>query len=476
MHHFAAETTPRLLLIPEMIHRIFQLSSDEENVAHACVCKAWNEEATRVIWHDVPAGHLFSLLAAMVSHRGEDRETYFSFSRAITEDDWDRFDRYSSKVHSLRFTQRFDPSVFKEIALGRRRLDFLPNLSALFNAPATPLFAYPTIKRLFIDEVRPAGQVTCWLGLAERRIPGIEHISIKPQLYPNDDVLHTFTSLLRRTSLKKLDVPFGYLNDSNFFILASMPNLERVSTARPFWIEDADSFSVRSLSRLPTNPFQSLQEFSVHLDFEAAVAYITTFDSFLKLRVLKITSDAPEASNNYMALLNIIALRCPVLKVLGLARKSSSVSSTLGPTDSAFNHPNRQLEHVLQSLRHLESLSLQCFGVQGRFPLRHLPLFAHHSKSIKHLHLDIDSELSSDNAISPHVFSTLKTLHFGMYSNTIAEPTEVANFLSRILPPDCRISANSGSGERYDRLELVKLWVPALVKARMEERNAIDKT
>lgn len=74
--HRLSETTPRVLCIPELLQGIFQLSPDEANVNHACVCKAWNEEATRVIWYDVPASRLFSLLATLVSHQGEDGETY----------------------------------------------------------------------------------------------------------------------------------------------------------------------------------------------------------------------------------------------------------------------------------------------------------------------------------------------------------------------------------------------------------------
>ncbi|KDQ27144.1 hypothetical protein PLEOSDRAFT_158947 [Pleurotus ostreatus PC15] len=468
MHRFVSETTPRVLCIPELLQGIFQLSPDEANVNHACVCKAWNEEATRVIWYDVPASRLFSLLATLVSHQGEDGETYFSFSRAITEDDWDRFDRYSSKVYSLRFIQRYDPSVFKEIAVGRRRLDFLPNLTTLYDARPTALFAYPRIKHLIIQaDTFTSNEVIDWLTLVERRMVYIEQLYINPQLLPSNDVLPAFTSALRRaTFLKKLDVPIRYLNDNNFPILASMPNLQRIYSFHPSWSPDARNLSARSLSKLPADPFRSLQDFSAYLDFGTATVYIPAINCFQGLRVLKITSKAREPPERYIMLINVVAQHCPGLEVLYLERQSIVLS--LEESDLTYG---RHLQNMLKSLRRLKSLTLRKFGVRGRVPLRDFLLFAPHSEVLELLSIDIDSDLISGDPAYP--FPALKRLHYEPYSKLRTAPTEVAYFLSRILSPNCKITSNEISNpELYESFQLVRTWVPVLIKARMEEREA----
>ncbi|KAF4594355.1 hypothetical protein EYR40_009159 [Pleurotus pulmonarius] len=466
MQRSAAQTTPRVLCIPELLQRIFQLCPDEANTTNACVCKAWNEEATRVIWRDVPAGRLFSLLAALVSHLGEDGKTYFSFSRAITEVDWDRFDRYSSKVYSLRFTQRYDPSVFKEIAVGRRRLDFLPNLTTLYNARPTALFAYPRLKHFIIrEESFTSKEVIEWLTLIEHRMPYIERLYINPESLPSPDVLPAFTSTLRRaTFLKELDVPAGYLNNSNFPILASMPKLQRICSYHRSW--PATNFNARSLFELPGDPFRSLQEFSANLDFNTATAYVPELNCFQGLRVLKIASHARESPEAYIALIDVIAQHCPGLTVLSLERRSAVLSSD--EYDLAYGH---HVQNMLKSLRHLESLTLRRFGVRGRMPLRDFALFAPHSKALKLLRIDIDSGLISSEP--PYPFSALKRLHYESYSTLRTDPKEVACFLSRILPPNCKITSNEISNpELYESFQVVITWVPILIKARMEGRRA----
>ncbi len=76
MQRFAAQTTRRVLCIPELLQRIFQLCPGGANTANARVSKAWNEEATRIIWHDVFTSDLFPLLAPLVSHLSEDGINY----------------------------------------------------------------------------------------------------------------------------------------------------------------------------------------------------------------------------------------------------------------------------------------------------------------------------------------------------------------------------------------------------------------
>lgn len=88
-----------------------------------------------VNWRDVETRHVFSLLAPLYG------KVCFPPRNRIT----DRFDRYSAKVLTLRF------AVFDQLALGRRRLDFLPNLVTLYDPQPTPLLTYSNMKCLVFD-------------------------------------------------------------------------------------------------------------------------------------------------------------------------------------------------------------------------------------------------------------------------------------------------------------------------------------
>ncbi|KAF7430767.1 hypothetical protein PC9H_006478 [Pleurotus ostreatus] len=410
MNSFGVEAVPRVLCIPELLRRVFELSTDQSNAVHAAICKTWSEEATRVIWRDVSTDRLFSLLAPLRS--GEMLED-LSFAREIDEDDWDRFDRYSHKVRSLRFTREYNPSVFKEIALGRRRLDFLPNLVALYNAQPTLLFTYSTIKHLiFTEDMSSAHEIIAWLGIIERRMCHIERLHIEPYLHePLSDVQAAFTSALKR--MKRL---------------------------------------------------KELDEFDVHINFGTAMVYIPTLNGFRMLRVLKITSGEEESFENYITLLDVISLHCPRLKILKLAMDDPPVTRVI--TERTTKYICR-VRHLLCSLQHLESLTFRNFGVQGLVPLRDLPHFAHSTLTV--LHLDIDSGLTSDDVV-PCDFPRLRKLHFGPTSTPISQPTEVASFLSRILPSNCEISSEPDSRIDCESLKQVRTWVPILIKARTEGR------
>ncbi|KAF9488366.1 hypothetical protein BDN71DRAFT_1594018 [Pleurotus eryngii] len=460
MNSFGIEAVPRILCIPELLRRVFELSTDQANVAHAAVCKTWSEEATRVIWRHVSTDRLFSLLAPLVAG-GTHGEPYFA--REIDDDDWNRFDRYSHKVRSLRFTRLYNTSVFKEIALGRRRLDFLPNLVTLYNAQPTLLFTYSTIKDLIFAGIISVGDgIIAWLGIIERRMCHIERLRIEPYYQePLSNVQTAFTSALKRMKrLKELVVPTEFLNDSNFHILASIPSLQRLGSACPHWLQPRDSFTTRSLSEFPTDPFRSLQEFDVHLNFGTAMVYIPTLDGFRMLRVLKITSGVEESFDNYITLLDVISLHCPRLKVLELSLDNPPVEWAV--TERMTKYTCR-VRHLLRSLQHLESLTLQDFGVQGLVPLRDLPHFAHSTLTV--LRLDIDSSLTSDDVV-PCDFPMLRRLHFGPTSTPISQPTEVANFLSRILPSNCEITSEPYSLVDCESLTQVRTCV--LSSSRLE--------
>lgn len=322
-------------------------------------------------------------------------------------------------------------------------------------------------------------EIISWLRIIERRMCHIEYLHIDPYYHePLSDVQSALASTLKRTKdLKELDVPTGFLNDSNFYVLPSIPSLQRLSSACPFWFQPPDNFSTRSLSMFPTNPFRSLQEFNVHVNFGTATACIPTLNGFRLLSVLKIISDTMESLDTYVILLDVISLHCPRLKVLALAMDFMVAGTTMTLVESTaierMTRYTRRVQRLIRSLHYLESLTLQDFGVQGSVPLRDLPHFSQ-SRTLKVLHLDLDSRLTSDDVIPCH-FPALKRLHFGPSSTPISQPIEVANFLSRILPPHCEISLDQSAEIDCEKFKQVQTWLPILIKARMEGRATVTE-
>ncbi|KAL4254004.1 hypothetical protein AB1N83_014215 [Pleurotus pulmonarius] len=457
---FPSAETPQALLIPELLRRIFELSTQSTNVSNACVCRLWNEEAMSVNWRDVGTSCVFALLAPL-------HGMPTSFAREIDDDDWDRFDRYSAKVHNLRFDGVYRPSVFNQLALGRRQLDFLPNLVTLYDPEPTPLFTYSNIKRLvFRWSGRGASiSVTSWLRLVSRRMPHLESL-LCPCIDDNDapDLPSALTSALQQSKhLKELTIPAGCLNGQNLLLLAGIPTLESITINSPFPM----STSHPIISNFPDNPFPSLKVFSVHMYFRTAGMFVPSINAGRALRTFRILSPYSESFLGYMELLKAIACHCPHLEVLELKKKSERQADT---THSYTTEFNPWLSHILQSLSHLTSLALRHFGMQGLFPLRDLPVFAVHCKGLSYLQLDIDTNCPL-NDVAFYEFPKLKTLDVGL--SPISEPTKVASFLSCVLPCDCEISDEYDPSEPCEAAKhwgAVSNWAPVLVNARMEGR------
>ncbi|KAJ8694631.1 hypothetical protein PTI98_007289 [Pleurotus ostreatus] len=289
-HSVCASKTSQALSIPELLRRIFELSTDHSNRSNALVCKGWCEEALSVVWSDVYARQLFGLLAPM---RLEDSE--WCFSRDLEEGDWDRFERYSWRVRSLRFATfsvqyldvcpplKFRQSVFNEIALGRRRVDFLPNLVAVYAPPSNtsvfPLFAHASVRILEIHLEFGGRNV----GLLSSRMRNIERFTC---VIPHDSSWSGISSALKHLkSLKELTISSGCLDLDTFHTLAWLLELRSITTSK---MSSETSATIKGSKVFPPSPFPSLKEFDVHLDFPTAIEWLPIAGHSRSLRSLKI--------------------------------------------------------------------------------------------------------------------------------------------------------------------------------------------
>ncbi|KDQ27169.1 hypothetical protein PLEOSDRAFT_1106054 [Pleurotus ostreatus PC15] len=494
--------TAQALVIPELLRRIFEFSSAKSNVSHARVCKNWCEEALSVLWSSVEAYPLFTLLAPMKSFGLE-----LSFARDLGEGDWARFERYAWRVKSLHFTTQFSPSVFHTVAVGRRRLDFLPNLEAVYDPPPSvnvfPLFAHASVRTL---EVHPSFEAKN-MGLLPSRMPRIERLTCRTRDTSSGSIVPS--ALKQLQSLVHLTISHECLNVDLFHALASLPNLQSITTVckrnspvhqmapSPFGVatapqadvtpsSDTGSAAAGVASRVfPLNPFPSLVELNVQIRFTTAIEWIQIANRAGSLRVLKIHSPCKESAADYMHLTNYVGLLCTGLETLELSRCDAAgcipseascgleaLTSLKSLTLRAFDAwSDRQLEHMLAPLSELETLVIT--GGQTKTPLHQIARIALHCAKLKTLKVDVDTWKMPAAALPDSFFlGHLQTLHVGSANIAQTQATFVANFLSRALPLGCLIDFGPDlpAGVASTWVEVQK-WVPVLIKARLEERG-----
>ncbi|KAF4594333.1 hypothetical protein EYR40_009136 [Pleurotus pulmonarius] len=474
---------PKALLLPEILKKIFELLEDGCNALNARVCKDWSDEALSVIWDDVDAKNLFSLLAPL----GVDSP--IGFTRELEEEDWDVFERYSPKVHILRFTGQYDISLFKDLGHGRRRLELLPNLCELRSPPPTPLLAGPSVQKLVLRDFNEQ-LVIAWLAIISRRMCHIKALSIERGINPpSDQLISTLMSTLRNMEASQaLEVPMSHINDDTFHVFASLPNLRSLRASDMYTVRQKH-ITPQSLTFnwFPSHPFPSLVELRVEMDFPAATILLPQLDACRTLRYLGVFSWCDESPTNCSSFLEAIQKACPALQRLELARTTIRGTIQFATLDGLRGFQNLttltlhgfipgpdhalELPPLLGALVGLESLTL-CYPFDSpslAHPPSSLATIASVLRNLRWLCIRIDTQSAMPAAKFPAPFLKLRKLQLG--ASEVSEPAEVAMYLSRLLPPSCDLGVPIRLvGEKKAKWDIVKTWVPILVQARVEAR------
>ncbi|KAG8938960.1 hypothetical protein FRC03_006767 [Tulasnella sp. 419] len=122
----------RVLGTPELLTCILEAALPEDQVSATVVCQAWNEQAVRVIWRDVPSViPLLKLLAPPGSMR-KNSEGHWEYTSSIEFKNWAQLSLYGRYVHTLvqfRDDERVTSAAYQAVAqaaMGRPAV--LPNL------------------------------------------------------------------------------------------------------------------------------------------------------------------------------------------------------------------------------------------------------------------------------------------------------------------------------------------------------------
>lgn len=327
----------------------------------------------------------------------------------------------------------------------------------------------------------------------------IQRLTIERGIPPSDQLLSSLVSTLRKTlALQELKMPMSYMNDNTFHVFASLPNLRSLQVSdlyRIFIAPGIEYLSPRSLTSrsFPSHPFPSLVALDAALNFSTASIVIPGLNVSRTLRSLRMRSWCNESSNACSSLLEAIQKACPGLERLEIARTDIGGTIQFSTLDGIQHFHNLRslslcsftpgpnhtfaLSPLLDALAGLESLTL-C----DAFPS---PSFVHHPtslatiasilKNLKTFSIRINAGSAMPVSNLPVPFLKLQKLQLG--ASTISRPTEVAMYLSRLLPPGCELEVPVFLiPEEQTKWSIVQTWVPLLVqalKARMETEKAL---
>ncbi|KAF4570197.1 hypothetical protein EYR36_010004 [Pleurotus pulmonarius] len=384
------------------------------------------------------------------------------FKRHIREGDWDRFERYSSRVQSLRFDTEFEDAVFSKISLGRRRLDFLPNLAAIYNPPSSitsfQLFAHVSVKTLEFHADFEGDHIE----IISSRMHHLDRLIV---LSERRDGYSIPTTLQQLHSLLHVAISAPFLDFDTFRVLASLPNLRSIKTSKvglrrlplywaqmPFTVPER-CYRLPESVKFPLAPFPSLEDLDIDIHFSEAIKLLSLMKHPALLQVLRIKSPSTESAAGYTRLINHVGAVCTGLKSLELARAPvaagsskcipqsddpcglESLTNLKSLTLRVFDMWSPQLVRILESLPELETLVLT--GGR-RSPLHHLSLIARHAKKLKKLEIELYLEPMSTLLLDS--FSNLQNLNVAYTPISNPESGFIADFLTRILPLGCEVT------------------------------------
>ncbi|KAF4591290.1 hypothetical protein EYR40_009893 [Pleurotus pulmonarius] len=306
----------QVLTTPELIRFVCEYCSSRENYDNALVSKTWSNEALSVLWRDLESlDPLLKLLAPLKVVEDD----HYAFKRHIRASDWETFQKYSWRVHSLR--DHFDPgfgfSTFLDIAMSSRpSTALLPNLRQLSYHDDEPSFRFiplliPTslnylqLHLMHDDTDKQPITSRDTLVYLPKKAMKLEHL-----------VLTVWTAVKAETADKlQLNV-----------VLPALPELKLVEIS-PCLLTPS---CLRALARL--HGLQSLTIPRIEDRTQPSLNVIRSPDSSYKpraLRSISVSSYETEGVDSFTRLLDVIALAYPTVEDISLtsAEQTSAISS-----------------------------------------------------------------------------------------------------------------------------------------------------
>ncbi|KAL4248356.1 hypothetical protein AB1N83_014411 [Pleurotus pulmonarius] len=328
----------QVLTTPELIRFVCEYCSSRENYDNALVSKTWSNEALSVLWRDLESlDPLLKLLAPLKVVEDD----HYAFKRHIRASDWETFQKYSWRVHSLR--DHFDPgfgfSTFLDIAMSSRpSTALLPNLRQLSYHDDEPSFRFiplliPTslnylqLHLMHDDTDKQPITSRDTLVYLPKKAMKLEHLvltvwtAVKAE---TADKLQLNVVLPALPELKLVEISPCLLTPSCLRALARLHGLQSLTIPR---IEDRTQPSLNVI-RSPDS-FSCLRVLSIHSNpFRDVTLFLSSYKP-RALRSISVSSYETEGVDSFTRLLDVIALAYPTVEDISLtsAEQTSAISS-----------------------------------------------------------------------------------------------------------------------------------------------------
>ncbi|KAF8553097.1 hypothetical protein OG21DRAFT_1414929, partial [Imleria badia] len=516
----------RILFIPELLDIIFNFLDREANVTNACVCKRWSEVALDVVWKEVDdLIHLLRLLKPISLHE----ET---FEYTLPEaNDWSRFEKYASRVRSLKFRPtKYDIEIcplLDDVARTRTSLEILPNMHSLewiYSSTALmercKLFLHRRLRHLSVTAPSQLDPRPDFYTDLCARAPLLHTLSLSVH-FPGEPIDVELRILLQNLpELKKIVLPEFHYTSTVIEQLSRANNIAVVDFSQDLKLGYGKPTNVASFCPvLKEGAFPCLRELNLSARIDDLDRFFRSSFAPTHLTMLYVNSYTEHTPTEVHAFLTTLSQQCLLLSKLNLQLYHKVLPSDL-PADQQLSYatikpiltfPNlssfelvhkyplkitlEDIEDLASKWPHLKNLMLNAeplFIHEAAFTLdlRALMPFARHCPRLRELGLYInatEAEIpSSSTPLEP--FGTLHTLALG--TSHVRDTSAVATFLSRICPSPCRLDmgitwTEFGSAEdrflpaplmymlqmRCSTWHAVEKLLPALIRLRREEKE-----
>ncbi|EJF61956.1 hypothetical protein DICSQDRAFT_58994 [Dichomitus squalens LYAD-421 SS1] len=517
--------------IDELLTMMFSYLDDRDLARAACVCKHWAELALDALWSEVNDLRRVLTVLAPLAFKTERVPAStaripgaYVFKRPLVPADWQRFQRYSGRVRSLRHDQRharnamekskrptlLHPKVFADLTTTCPTDDIFPNLQSLVWYACAPerqrlclAFVHRRVKHLGLHLYRSEpSSLTDYVRQVCARCKDLTVLDLSlagPMRQLEEEVSILIRGFPR---LRKISLPIYCLTSRLFNELSILQQLDTISLGDPARAEPGDRADVTHLVPAFSNDaFPVLRS----LSFSAQVADAThsirssLFPAHLtELHLKSVVIATPEALRE---LFIAIRDRCTSLVELSVDYIIAPDSPLLSPPpplserpslecfrplfsarslrafelrwDYALNLADNDIDELASSWPSLESLQLNAEPVpEANGPcltLRSLLPFARNCPNLRHLGLHVDATTVPSFHQHPHSqdlprFRCLQTFAVGL--SAIARAETVTLFLSQILPLDCSVCCGLRWPDAFD-IAMEHALIPVSLRAEM---------
>ncbi|KAF8129848.1 hypothetical protein EV363DRAFT_1219642 [Boletus edulis] len=519
----------RVLFIPELLDIIFNFLGRHTNVTNACVCKRWSEVALDVVWKEVDdLLHLFRLLKP-ISHQHDTFE--YCFETLPEANDWVRFEKYASRVRTLRFRPaKYDLEIYPlldDVARTRTSLEILPNMHTLewiyastAHMERCKLFLHRRLRHLSVTAPSQLDPRPDFYTDLCARAPHLHSLTLFVN-YPGIPINAELRVLLQNLpELRKIVLPEFHHTSAVIEQLSQAKNITVVDFNQDLKLGYGSPANVASFAPvLKEGAFPCLRELNLSARIDDVDRFFRSSFAPIHITSLYINSYTDHTPNEVHAFLTTLSQQCQLLSKLNVQLYHKVLPLNL-PADQQLSYatikpilsfPNlssfelvhkyplkitlADLEDLASKWPHLETLMLNAeplFIHEDAFNLDLCALlpFAGHCPRLRVLGLYInatEAEIPSSH-IPLEPFRALRTLSLG--TSQVRHTNAVAMFLSRICPVRCRLDMGitwTEFGTEDDRFlppelryplqkrcsawHVVEKLLPSLIRLRRDEQE-----